>query len=268
MVDAVKIDSKLHELLALVDALRVGKAREKELAMPNLKSEFKWRIEPSISQWLPKLRKHYRELKNQMVFIGGAVVSLYADDPASRRNSSDRRHRHDHQSDEFQQLGANAGTIGSTWVLSRSVWPCHLQLQIQEHSGGHYACRRWSAWSVEQMVQAGFRKSMTVKAAEEEIQILSAPAYLATKFEAFNGRGHDYRTSHDFEDIIYLLDNRMTIVPEIEQAHPEIKGFLRQEINKILESSHLEEILSAHLHPFVIDERYPIVLGKMKQITN
>jgi hypothetical protein len=37
VVDAVKIDSKLHELLALVDALRVGKAREKELAIAELK---------------------------------------------------------------------------------------------------------------------------------------------------------------------------------------------------------------------------------------
>jgi hypothetical protein len=37
VVDAVKIDSKLHELLALVDALRVGKAREKELAIVELK---------------------------------------------------------------------------------------------------------------------------------------------------------------------------------------------------------------------------------------
>jgi len=33
VVDAVRADSKLHELLALVDALRVGRAREKQLAI-------------------------------------------------------------------------------------------------------------------------------------------------------------------------------------------------------------------------------------------
>lgn len=32
----------------------------------------------------------------------------------------------------------------------------------------------------------------------EGIQILSAPCYLAIKFEAFNGRETNYRTSHDF----------------------------------------------------------------------
>jgi len=37
VVDAVQNDPKLHELLALVDALRVGKAREKELAIAELK---------------------------------------------------------------------------------------------------------------------------------------------------------------------------------------------------------------------------------------
>ena len=37
VVDAVKIDSELYELLALIDALRVGNAREKELAINELK---------------------------------------------------------------------------------------------------------------------------------------------------------------------------------------------------------------------------------------
>ncbi|MDP3358130.1 MAG: hypothetical protein Q8S41_02165 [Lutibacter sp.] len=38
VVDAVQKDEKLHELLALVDALRVGRAREKEIAIKELKS--------------------------------------------------------------------------------------------------------------------------------------------------------------------------------------------------------------------------------------
>jgi len=37
VVDAVKLDSLLHELLALVDVLRVGRARERELAIQELK---------------------------------------------------------------------------------------------------------------------------------------------------------------------------------------------------------------------------------------
>lgn len=37
VVDAVKLDSFLHELLALVDVLRVGRARDRELAIQELK---------------------------------------------------------------------------------------------------------------------------------------------------------------------------------------------------------------------------------------
>jgi len=37
-VDAAQLDPKLHELLALVDALRVGRAREKEIALKELRS--------------------------------------------------------------------------------------------------------------------------------------------------------------------------------------------------------------------------------------
>jgi len=208
-----------------------------------------------------------RELKNQMVFIGGAVVSLYADDPAA---------------DEIRPTSDIDMTINlmnfSNWVRMQERL---AELRFFPDPYGHAICSyKYKDIPVDIMpaedgplgpsnkwYKLGFENLWTVKAADEEIQILSAPAYLATKFEAFNSRGHDYRTSHDFEDIIYLLDNRMTLVSEIEQTHPEIKGFLRHEINKILESSHLEEILSAHLHPFVIDERYLIVLEKMRQIT-
>ncbi|ALM20157.1 hypothetical protein AAT17_02275 [Nonlabens sp. MIC269] len=38
VVEAVQKDEKLHELLALVDAVRVGRAREKEIALKELKS--------------------------------------------------------------------------------------------------------------------------------------------------------------------------------------------------------------------------------------
>ena len=38
VVEAVLKDEKLYELLALVDAIRVGRAREKEIAINELKS--------------------------------------------------------------------------------------------------------------------------------------------------------------------------------------------------------------------------------------
>jgi hypothetical protein len=37
VVNAVQLDSQLHEILALVDAIRIGRAREKEIAVEELK---------------------------------------------------------------------------------------------------------------------------------------------------------------------------------------------------------------------------------------
>jgi len=51
------------------------------------------------------------------------------------------------------------------------------------------------------------------------IRMVSAPYFLITKLEAFDGRGGgDYLTSHDIEDIISLLDGRPSILDEVDQA--------------------------------------------------
>ncbi len=215
-----------------------------------------------------EVAKALRELKEQMVFIGGAVVSLYADDPSA---------------DEIRPTADIDLIINlmkfSNWVKMQErlaqlgFYPdpyCHaicsylynnIPVDIIPAEESHLGqSNRW--------YKIGFEDLWHTKALDEDIRILSAPAYLATKFEAFNDRGSDYRTSHDFEDIIYILDNRMTIVSEVEKAHPDIKTFLQKEFNKIVQNPLMDEILSAHIHPILMAERYPIVLEKINQILN
>ena len=112
----------------------------------------------------------------------------------------------------------------------------------------------------------GFENLWTTKAKDQEIKILSAPCFLATKFEAFNHRGNDYRTSHDIEDIIYVIDNRTTIVEEVKESDPRIHSFLKDEIHKIVNQGLLTEVLMAHMHPLMIEERLPIIEVKINQI--
>lgn len=102
---------------------------------------------------------------------------------------------------------------------------------------------------------------------DQEINILSAPCYLATKFEAFKHRGSDYRTSHDIEDIIYLIDNRTTIVEEVKKSDPRIHSFLKEEIQIIINQGLLTEVLSAHTHPLLVEDRLPILEDKITQIS-
>lgn len=74
----------------------------------------------------------------------------------------------------------------------------------------------------------GFNQAVDYQIDEQcTIKILSAPYFLATKFEAFKGRGNnDGRMSQDFEDIIYVLENRATIWEEIINSNEEVKNYL------------------------------------------
>ena len=206
------------------------------------------------------------ELKDHMVFIGGAVVSLYADDPAA---------------DEIRPTADIDLTINlmnySDWALMQEQL---ARLGFFPDPFGHAICSyKYNDIPVDIMpaddgplgpsnrwYKTGFSSLLKVNAAGEEIQIFPAPVYLATKFEAFNSRGGDYRTSHDFEDIIYILDNRTGIVAEVAQSKPEIREFLRTELEKIINSPFSEEILSAHLHPMILDDRLPVIMEKLEQI--
>ena len=97
---------------------------------------------------------------------------------------------------------------------------------------------------------------------------MSAPCYLATKFEAFNDRGSDYRTSHDIEDIIYVLDNRIGIVEEIANDDKRITNFIKEQLQIIRNKGLMQEVLLAHIHPLMLEERLPIVEEKITQILN
>ena len=51
------------------------------------------------------------------------------------------------------------------------------------------------------------------------IRVVTAPYFVATKLEAFRGRGRsDYAGSHDLEDLLAVLDGRASIVEEISKT--------------------------------------------------
>ena len=101
------------------------------------------------------------------------------------------------------------------------------------------------------------------------IKILSSPYFPATKLEAFKDRGkNDFYGSHDFEDIIYILDNRTTIVEEIIAADSNVKEYIKTELRTIKNHPQSDEILAMHIHPLIREERFNMLLDKIKLITN
>ena len=83
-----------------------------------------------------------------------------------------------------------------------------------------------------------------------EIRLASAPVLVATKFEAFKDRGHgDLRASHDLEDIVSLVDGRPELVSEIRGSSPELRDYLAGEFASLLAQPAIEEIVEGLLPP-------------------
>lgn len=82
----------------------------------------------------------------------------------------------------------------------------------------------------------------------ETVQIkLIAPVYfLATKFEAFKGRGNnDLLASRDIEDILNVLDGREPIITEIQQADRNVKNYLVEQIQWLRQHRDFDYALAA-----------------------
>ncbi|KAA0990041.1 nucleotidyl transferase AbiEii/AbiGii toxin family protein [Dyadobacter aurulentus] len=92
------------------------------------------------------------------------------------------------------------------------------------------------------------------------------PEYLvASKLEAFKNRGgNDGRTSTDFEDLVYILNHRTSLWEEMRLAKEDVKLYLQQEFQKILENDHSEEWISAHLE-YAEQRRVNYILGNLTE---
>lgn len=79
--------------------------------------------------------------------------------------------------------------------------------------------------------------------------------------EAFKNRGGgDGRMSSDFEDIIFVLNNRRAIWDEMEKSSADIRTYSRNEWAVISENEYLYEWIGAHLD-YVEQDRVSYIVG-------
>ncbi|MCK4663237.1 MAG: hypothetical protein KAT68_10250 [Bacteroidales bacterium] len=98
-----------------------------------------------------------------------------------------------------------------------------------------------------------------------DIKIFTIPYFLASKIEAFNARSKgDFRTSSDFEDIIYLLDSRISIKEDLIHANEKVKSYIRNEFHKFLSNPNLYEGITCVLPYGSGDERIEYIIEVMK----
>ncbi|MCL4471229.1 MAG: hypothetical protein M1547_08955 [Gammaproteobacteria bacterium] len=99
-----------------------------------------------------------------------------------------------------------------------------------------------------------------------QIRLISAPAFLATKLEAFGTRGQsDLMSSHDFEDIINVIDGRPGIEAEVADAGGELADYLASRFAEIVRDPNFENTLPGLV---VYDELYEDRIRRVREQIN
>jgi hypothetical protein len=99
--------------------------------------------------------------------------------------------------------------------------------------------------------------------------LISPPAFLGTKLEAFHGRGGgDFLASHDLEDIITLVDGRPELSKEVLRASRQLREYLAAQILALLQNENFIEAIPAHLPGDAASQsRLPELVRRLRALT-
>ncbi len=206
------------------------------------------------------------EINDEVIYVGGAIIELYATEkgadkprPTTDIDISVQISSYA-QMEQLRQKLAIKGICPDPQgkIIYRYIYENILIdiIPFEETSLG--PTNRW--------LKPGFKQAYPVRIGRSTIKILPVSLYLATKWEAFKERGGDPRASHDFEDIIFVLDNNSGLLENILSAGKEVRTFLKKMTGEILSDPYRNEIIECHLNPVTADARRKFIVEKLRQI--
>jgi hypothetical protein len=103
-----------------------------------------------------------------------------------------------------------------------------------------------------------------------EIRVVTAPFFIATKLEAFKGRGKgDFFGSRDLEDLISVVDGRAALAAEVGGATVEFRAYIRAEVNSLLATAAFTDALPGYLLPDAASQaRISIVIQRLEELAS
>lgn len=209
------------------------------------------------------------ELNERVVYVGGAVVSLYANDPLADdvRPTGDLDISMEIASpSELEKLREELNKKG---FVQKSEDQVICRFRYDDIKVDVMATKEVGWAPANEWFKPGFKHLQEVDIDGHKIRILPLSYFLATKFSAFHDRGkNEPRASKDFEDITYVLDNRTNLVEEITHAPADVKKYLLSEFKKVLADSVLKEAISANIYYETQQSRYNKIIDKLQILTN
>lgn len=190
------------------------------------------------------------ELLGEVVFVGGATVTLYVTDPAAPEarptNDVDIVFEISSRS-EYSRLEEKLRAVGFKHDTSQGSPLCrwiYEGVAIDAMPTDPAILGFSNQWYLDPLSNSIAHELPSGRI----IHILKPPYFLATKLEAFRSRcGTDIRLSPDLEDVVNLLDNRPEIEREVELSDSKVKGYIQTALAELLRSPSLSEALEAAL---------------------
>ncbi|MBA4342382.1 MAG: hypothetical protein C0423_09545 [Methylibium sp.] len=219
---------------------------------------------------LPDLRRIAEalgELREQVVFVGGAVAGLLVTDPLADSVRATRDvdavvnanramfHRIEEQVAERGFVRDASSEVICRWVHKASGVVFDL-MPVQPEVLGF--TNRWYSYAVQTAEQVDLGEGVTIK-------LVSAVAFVATKLEAFASRGGgDFMSSHDLEDVLNIVDGREELVQEMAAAPAELRQAVGAAFARLLANPDFANVL-----PGLVAEpdRAGLVLDRLKAMS-
>ena len=211
-------------------------------------------------------------LKDEVVFVGGCVAELYASEP----ELSDIRATQDvdciieiHSYIQLGDLEEELRKLKFDHDTSEGAPVCRwiyggIKVDIMPtHSDVMGFSNRWYPDGLKNKIKTELPDGNSV-------YILPPEYYLATKFEAHKSRGgNDLRISHDFEDIIYILDNQDSVTDTIKACdNSKLKQYLKEQCALLIGNSNIIESIDCMLPIDSQEERIRYIYEIIKNISS
>ena len=210
------------------------------------------------------------DLRSEMVFVGGAVAGLLITDPAMPAI----------RPTEDVDLVCQAVVLADYHRVEKSL---RARGFVQDMRPQAPICR-WQVGSVVVDVMPpleeilGFANRWYPLALEtaigvalpsgRPIRLITAPVFLATKLEAFDGRGHgDFLFSHDLGDLLAVVDGRASLLEECRGSPNALQIYLGERFRTLLAQPAFMDAMPGHLPgDAASQERLPELLEKLHNI--
>jgi predicted nucleotidyltransferase len=223
-------------------------------------------------QMITTVARRLGNLREKVVFVGGCATGLFITDPAMPevRVTKDVDVIIDIATRmEYSRLEADLRSKGFKNDISEDAPLCRwlvngIKVDVmptQEDILGF--SNHWYLPAIENANYVQLEKELAIK-------LVTPPYFLATKIEAFKGRGKgDYMASHDMEDIITVLDGRREIIDEIKSSSDKLKTFLSRTFRIFLADENFLDAIPGQLLPDQANQaRVPRLLKILEEIAN